>query len=72
MSYKEFKRWCNERASDGCWGLLEAMICCNIVSKIQNHPFWMREKKWRECEQEVVTGIVEPTNAKIRELLGVE
>ena len=25
MKYKEFIRWCNERACDGCWGMLEAM-----------------------------------------------
>lgn len=51
--------------------MLEALTCCNIIREIQGLPFWKREKKWRECEQEVVTEIVEPTNAKIRELLEV-
>lgn len=69
MTYRAFRRWCNDRAHDGRLGLLEALTCCNIIGELQDLPFWKREKKWRECEQEVVTEIVEPTNAKIRELL---
>ena len=71
MSYKEFLRWCNDRAHDGCWGFLEAVICLDILDEMQKLPFWKRRKEWRKCEREVVTEIVEPTNAKIRELLGV-
>lgn len=71
MTYKAFLRWCNKRCHDGCWGMLEALTCLYIIGEIRNLPFWKREKKWRECEQAVVTEIVEPTNAKIRELQGV-
>lgn len=72
MTYKEFHRWCGRRAHDGCWGLLEALTCCNILREVRAVPFWKREKKWREVEQAVVSEIVEPTNAKIREHLGRE
>lgn len=68
MTYKEFRSWCNDRCHDGYWGMLEALICLDIIDEIRNLPFWKREKKWRECERAVVTEIVEPTNAKIREL----
>ena len=72
MSYKEFLRWCNDRSHDGRWGLLEAVICLDVFKKIQALPFWKRKQRWRELEQDIVSEIIEPTNAKIRELLGVE
>lgn len=64
MTYKEFKDWCNERACDGCWGLLTAMICVEIVHDMDHTPFWKRRKKWRELEKKVITEIVEPTNSR--------
>ena len=69
MSFKQFFRWCDERAHDGCWGMLEALICLDILDEILKLPFWKRKKKWREYEHDVVAQIVEPTNAKIRELM---
>lgn len=30
MKFKEFVNWCNERACDGCWGMLEAIACINL------------------------------------------
>jgi hypothetical protein len=67
MTYKEFLNWCNERASDGCWGLIEAQVCISVVDIMQSTPFWRRGKKWNEYEQYVVTNFVNPTNDKIRE-----
>lgn len=67
VSYKDFQRWCNKRCHDGCRGLLEALTCLNIIDEIRNLPFWKREKKWREIEQQVVREIVEPINVKISE-----
>ena len=67
MTYKEFKDWCNDRACDGCWGVLTAMICVEIVHDMDFTPFWKRRKKWRELEQKIVAEIVEPTNEKICE-----
>ena len=66
MTFKEFSKWCNERACDGCWGMKEAMICASICEDMYKKPFWKREKIWREdCEKSVVSQIVEPTNKLI-------
>ena len=70
MKYKQFRKWCSDRTFDGCWGMNEAMICCDIISDLDKTPFWKREKKWRGMEKWVVTNIVEPTNKKIAEVLG--
>ena len=72
MTYKEFVQWCNERACDGRWGLLTAMVCIDIIDSMCSTPFWRRKKKWKEYEQLVVTELVNPTNEKIREYLEKE
>ena len=69
MTYKEFYRWCNDRASDGCWGLTEAIACIDVIDIMQSTPFWRRKKKWKEFEQYVVANFVNPTNEKIKEYL---
>lgn len=48
MKFKEFTNWCNERACDGCWGMLEAMTCISLIKEIRKAPFWKREKIWKE------------------------
>lgn len=68
MTYKEFMRWCNERACDGCWGFATCARCLVIIEKVKKEPFWKRKKKWREYEQYVVERLVNPTNEKIREV----
>ena len=70
MTYKEFVAWCNDRTCDGCWGMLTAMVCIDIIKQMQSVPFWKRKKKWQEFEHRVVTEIVNPTNEKIREVYG--
>lgn len=67
MKYKEFYNWCNERCFDGCWGMTEAIICCNCIKDIQSLPFWKRNKRWKEVGDEITTMIVIPTNKKIEE-----
>ncbi len=34
MSFKEFSKYCNDRAADGQWSLEEALLCWNSISKI--------------------------------------
>ena len=34
MSFKEFSKYCNDRAADGQWSLEEALLCLNSISKI--------------------------------------
>ena len=70
MKFKEFTNWCNKRACDGCWGMLTAMVCIDLIGKVKKAPFWKREKYWRECaEKEIVEKIVKPTNRKIIEMI---
>lgn len=33
MKFREFVSWCNQRAVDGCWGMLEAMVCVDRCVK---------------------------------------
>lgn len=67
MKYKEFLDWCNQRASDGCWGLIEAIICANACKDLYSIPFWKRKKKWNEIGPELIDKIVNPTNKLIEE-----
>lgn len=71
MKFKEFATWCNHRAADGCWGFTEALCCCDAVSKIYKQPFWKREKIWQTQYKNDVMPIVNATNKKIKEILGV-
>ena len=69
MKFKEFEAWCNERARDGCWGMLTAMVCIDLIEKMRNVPFWKREKVWKEkYEQQVMDEIVNPIEEKMKEL----
>lgn len=68
MSYKEFVRWCNNRACDGCWGFDAVLICAQIIGKINSYPFWKREKEWKKVSDEIVNEIVIPINRKIEDM----
>lgn len=72
MTYKEFNAWCNDRACDGCWGILTAITCAELIRHLNRLPFWKREKAWQEMREQVLDGIVNPINEKIREYKGVE
>lgn len=66
MTYKQFSKWCNDRAADGCWGFKEASLCCYVITEIQKLPFWKREKAWRGEEEFIVNNIINPINEMIR------
>lgn len=68
MTFKEFCKWCNDRAFDGCWGSVEAITCISIMASIKEYPFWKREKIWRSIyADDVVNKIINPTNELIKE-----
>lgn len=58
MSYEDFKKYCNDRASDGEWSLFEAMACLDVIGeidKIKAKGFFkkkktleLREMEWRK------------------------
>lgn len=69
MKFKEFEAWCNERACDGCWGMLTAMVCIDLIGKMRNVSFWKREKVWKEkYEKQVTDEIINPIEEKMKEL----
>nr|DAE33717.1 MAG TPA: hypothetical protein [Bacteriophage sp.] len=69
MKFKEFVNWCNERACDGCWGMLEAMVCIDLMDEIRKIQFWKREKFWKEnYEQQVLEEIINPIEKKLEEM----
>lgn len=70
MKFKEFTNWCNERVCDGCWGMLEAIACINLINEIMKIQFWKREKFWKEnYEQQVLDEIVNPIEKKLEEMI---
>lgn len=53
-----------------CWGMLEAMICIDIIGKVREKRFWKREKFWQEeYASDVVEQIVKPIEKKIEEVM---
>lgn len=69
MKFKEFVNWCNERACDGRWGMLEAIACINVINEIMKIQFWKREKIWKEnYEQQVLEEIINPIEKKLEEM----
>lgn len=70
MKFREFVSWCNQRAADGCWGMLEAMVCIDIMEKVKQERFWRREKFWKEnYADDVLKQIVNPIEKKIEEMV---
>lgn len=70
MNFKEYVRWCNDRACDGYWDMLTAMTCIDIIATLKKIPFWNREKVWKnEYENRVLEEIIDPINTKIHKEL---
>lgn len=73
MTFKEFKTWCNQRACDGCWGMLDAMVCIDIIQTVQKKLFWKREKFWQEeYANDVMEQFVNPIEKKIKEMREID
>ena len=47
MTFKQFSAWCNERASDGKWGMDAAIRCSTVCSELHRVFFLWREKTWK-------------------------
>ena len=70
MKFKEVTDWCNRRACDGCWGMAEAVCCCETGKAGYKFPFWKREKMWREIYRDNIMPVVNATNQRIKEITG--
>ena len=68
MSYEDFVKFCNDRACDGKWSMIEAMACLDIINtinKIKVKSFGFipnkrktkeaREKEWRKYNFKTIT-----------------
>ena len=74
MTFKEFARWCNDRASDGHWGMQEAIFCSGVCREIYSvKPLLNREKKrehaWQNLpKRKLAEEIVAKTNRIIQQM----
>lgn len=57
MTYKEFRAYCNNRACDGMWSLEEAMICINIIEKIESIKGFRKNKAKEKAWQELLNNM---------------
>ena len=66
MKYKEFVKWCNQRACDGQWGINTAIRCIEVINHINELPFWKKERVWKQnFESAILNEIVYPVNELI-------
>ena len=71
MTFKEFMVWCNDRACNGVWNLIEVATVIDIIDDIKKKRPWRREKYWKEqYESRVTKEIVIPINKRIEESYG--
>lgn len=64
MTHKQFESWCNERACDGMWGMVEAMICVDVIRRVDSvkapglrffnkrNTEAVQEKEWQKINSE--------------------
>lgn len=55
MSCEEFYEFCNDRACDGKWSVVEALVCLDIVDKLNNvkvKGFFFKKKKLKKAREE--------------------
>lgn len=71
MNFREFRRWCNDRACDGCWSLDVEKFCIGLLDNMQKIPFWKKRKAWNKIKNGVIHAVVIPTNIKIQERRGI-
>ena len=69
MSFREFKKWVNQRSYDGLWSMSDAIIALSTIVKIKEYPRLKRERIWRKYyKDEIVEKIIKPVNTQIMEL----
>lgn len=65
MTYKDFKKYCSDRASDGQWSMLEAMACLHVIKEIDSikvkglfkrkKTMQAREAEWRRRNYKTIS-----------------
>lgn len=61
MKYKEFVDWCNDRACDGYWSMMDAAACIDIMHHVESFTIMKREEQFQKLAEEIhlVEGINE-------------
>lgn len=72
MTFKQFRKWCNDRACDGCWGSHDALYCTNLIDTMMKIPWWKRKRVWKQIEHRVIYAVVTPINQKIKEVMAAK
>lgn len=72
MTFKQFRQWCNDRACDGRWGYDTAVYCIELIQNMMKIPWWKRNKVWKKIQCGVLYAVVNPTNQKIKEVMGAK
>ncbi len=62
MTYKEFGKWCNARATDGCWPVQIAIMCCEEYSKVTKLSFFKKRKQLKKIIPKSYQDIVDFVN----------
>lgn len=62
MTFKEFETWCNERACDGCWSMLTAIV----FNDIRERAKLRKEIKEKERENLSLSRLVEERNMQLQ------
>ena len=72
MKYKEFVKWCNERAADGCWDINAIRYCYCVMQIINAYKWpWKKQRVWhKEYERDIVSNIVDPLDCKRKQMYG--
>lgn len=47
MTYRAFKKWCKQRASDGIMTINMSAAGGSILRIMKETPFWKRRNKWK-------------------------
>ena len=47
MTYRAFKKWCRQRASDGIMTTNMSGAAGSILRIMKETPFWERRNKWK-------------------------
>lgn len=70
MEYKDFVRWCNQRACDGVLDYATYLICIAIMKEVESVPLDERDKLWRSVRADVEEKAVKPIEEYLKKLRG--
>ena len=70
MTYRQFKKWTDDRSCDGLWGFTHACAAVGLLSAMREQGFWSRRRWWKtfgEPSAEAIVADVEKIWKKMEE-----